>query len=163
MTLSDYIIREIKPKDNLPIAKIIRSVIIEMGMPKKGTAYEDTSLEDMYHFYQRDKAIYYVIEYQNSILGGAGISQLQGFEGKTCELQKMYFLPEARHKGLGSKLIEKCLQKAREMGYEQCYLETMPYMKAAKALYKKNGFSEIDGPKGNTCHTACDVWMIKKL
>ena len=75
----------------------------------------------------------------------------------------MYFLPVGRGKGLGSQMVDRCLTKAKELGFEECYLETMPYMKAAQKLYKKNGFSEIDGPKGNTCHYSCDVWMIKKL
>jgi putative acetyltransferase len=75
----------------------------------------------------------------------------------------MYFLPEARGKGLGAKMIEKCLTKAKSFGFEQCYLETMPYMKAAQKLYKKNGFSDIEGPIGNTGHYSCNVWMIKKL
>ena len=30
--------------------------------------------------------------------------------------------------------------KAKEFGFKQCYLETMPYMTAAQKLYKKNGF-----------------------
>ncbi len=75
----------------------------------------------------------------------------------------MYFLPEARGKGLGAQMIEKCLEKAKEFGFDQCYLETMPYMKAAKKLYQRNGFDFIDGPMGDTGHYSCNVWMIKKL
>ena len=163
MTSSDFIIREIQSKDNEQIAAVIRNVLVEMGAPKIGTAYEDKALDDLYAAYQKKKAVYFVIEYQNNIVGGGGIAQLDGFEGNTCELQKMYFLPIARGKGLGSKMIAKCLKKAREFGFSACYLETMPYMTAAKALYRKNGFKEINGPMGNTCHYSCDVWMIKKL
>ena len=163
MTNSDYIIREIEPRDNAQMKKIVQSVIVEMGAPKVGTAYEDKALEDLYTVYQKDKAIYFIVEYNGVVLGGGGIAALDNFEGNTCELQKMYFLPEARGKGLGAKMIEKCMKKAKEFGFEQCYLETLPYMTAAKKLYKKNGFSQIDGPMGNTCHYSCDVWMIRKL
>ena len=162
MTNSDYIIREIEPHDNAQMKKIVQSVIVEMGAPKVGTAYEDKALEDLYTVYQKDKAIYFIVEYNGVVLGGGGIAALDNFEGNTCELQKMYFLPEARGKGLGAKMIEKCMKKAKEFGFEQCYLETLPYMTAQK-LYKKNGFSQIDGPMGNTCHYSCDVWMIRKL
>ena len=75
----------------------------------------------------------------------------------------MYFLNDIRGKGLGSRIIEKCMIKAKEFGFEQCYLETMPYMIAAQKLYKKAGFIPIDAPLGNTCHYSCDVWMIRKL
>ena len=163
MTNSDYIIREIEPRDNAQMKKIVQSVIVEMGAPKVGTAYEDKALEDLYTVYQKDKAIYFIVEYNGVVLGGGGIAALDNFEGNTCELQKMYFLPEARGKGLGAKMIEKCMKKAKEFGFEQCYLETLPYMTAAQKLYKKNGFSQIDGPMGNTCHYSCDVWMIHKL
>lgn len=163
MIASDYIIREIEPRDNEQIAKVVRDVIVEMGAPKVGTAYEDKALENLHQVYQKEKAIYYVIEYENKVVGGGGIAQLDNFEGNTCELQKMYFLPETRGKGLGTALIAKCLDKAKIFGFEQCYLETLPYMKAAQKLYLKNGFSLIDGPMGNTCHYSCDVWMIKKL
>lgn len=163
MTSNGYIIREIKVEDNQAIAEVIRNVLIEMGVPKVGTAYEDQALDVMYETYNKDKATYFVLEHDNKIIGGGGISQLDNFEGNTCELQKMYFLPEARGKGLGARMIEKCLEKAKEFGFEQCYLETMPYMKAAKKLYKRNGFDFIDGPMGDTGHYSCNVWMIRKL
>ena len=75
----------------------------------------------------------------------------------------MYFSPITRGKGIGQKLISRCLEKAKEFGFENCYLETMPYMHAAKALYAKNGFENIDKPMGNTGHYSCNVWMLKKL
>ena len=163
MTNTEYIIREIAPRDNKPIKKIVQQVILEMGAPKDGTAYEDSALEDMHGTYQKNKAIYFVVEYQGKILGGGGIAQLDGFDKSTCELQKMYFLSDIRGKGLGYKIIEKCMNKAKEFGYDQCYLETMPYMTAAQRLYKKAGFKNINAPMGNTCHYSCDVWMIRKL
>lgn len=163
MIASDFIIREIKPSDNAQMAAVVREVILEMGAPKTGTAYEDKALENLYATYNKPRTIYYVLEYQNKIVGGAGIAQLDNFDGNVCELQKMYFLNIARGKGLGSKMIDLCLNKAKEFNFEMVYLETMPYMKDAQKLYRKNGFENIDGPMGDTCHYSCDVWMIKKL
>lgn len=163
MIATEYIIREITPEDNEQMATVVRDVIVEMGAPKVGTAYADKALDNLYETYQKDKAIYYVIIHNNKVVGGGGIAALDNFEGNTCELQKMYFLTEIRGKGLGSKLINRCLEKAKEFGFDECYLETMPYMTAAQKLYKKNGFTQIDGPMGDTCHYSCDVWMIKKL
>ncbi|WP_438976686.1 GNAT family N-acetyltransferase [Polaribacter sp.] len=163
MTSKDFIIREIKPTDNKEVAKIIRSVILEMGAPKVGTAYEDKATDTMFETYQKEKSSYFVLEHNNIIVGGAGIAQLDNYDGNVCELQKMYFLPIARGKGLGSKLITICLEKAKELGFETCYLETLPYMKAAVKLYNKYGFKNLDKPMGNTCHYNCNVWMIKEI
>jgi putative acetyltransferase len=59
--------------------------------------------------------------------------------------------------------MQNCLQKAIEFGFESCYLETMPYMEDAQKLYRKVGFDYICSPLGNTGHTSCPVWMLKKL
>jgi putative acetyltransferase len=163
MTPSDFIIREIKPSDNPQIAKVIRDVLVEFGAPKVGTAYEDKATDEIFETYEKEKASYFVIEHENNIVGGVGFSSLDGSDGTICELQKMYFLPITRGKGLGSKLINHCLNTAKKQGFEKCYLETMPYMDAARALYKKNGFINLDAPMGNTGHYSCNVWMIKEL
>lgn len=55
------------------------------------------------------------------------------------------------------------MRLAKKFGYDQCYLETMPYMTSARKLYAKNGFKQIDKPMGNTSHYSCDVWMIRTL
>ncbi|MEE3998963.1 GNAT family N-acetyltransferase [Tenacibaculum sp. FZY0031] len=163
MTPSDFIIREIKPQDNAQMAKVIRDVLIELGAPKVGTAYEDKATDAMYEAYEKEKAEYFVVEYNGVVVGGAGFAQLDNFEGNMCELQKMYFLPIARGKGIGSKLINFCMNEAKKQGFKQCYLETLPYMKAATALYRKNGFIDLKSPLGNTGHYSCNVWMLKDL
>ena len=163
MVIEDFIIREIQPQDNPQIATVIRDVLIEFGVPKVGTAYEDKATDAMFENFKKSTSVYYVIEHKNKVVGGGGIAQLDNFEGTTCELQKMYFLPIARGKGLGSKLIYTCLQKAKSLGYTHCYLETMPYMEVARILYKKNGFTNLEKPMGNTGHYSCNVWMIKEL
>lgn len=163
MTNSDFKIRLIQPEDNQQLAKVVRSVILEMGAPKTGTAYEDKATDSMYKNYKKEKSAYFVLEYKNQVVGGGGIAQLDNFDGNVCELQKMYFLPIARGKGLGSKMITTCLEKAKEFGFEKCYLETMPYMTNAVQLYKKNGFTNLDGPMGDTNHYSCNVWMIKDI
>lgn len=161
--MSAPIIRPILKKDNTQITSVIRKVLLEHGVPKVGTAYADKALDDLYEAYQKPRAIYYVIEINNKIIGGGGISQLDNCEQNICELQKMYFLPEARGLGLGNKMIDFCLTKAKDFMFDKCYLETMTYMEAAQSLYKKNGFEYIDGPMGNTGHYSCPVHMLKKL
>ena len=104
-----------------------------------------------------------MVDDEKEIIGCAGIAPLANEEENVCELQKMYLLPKVRGRGLGDKLIAVCLQQAKEYGFESCYLETMPYMKAAQKLYQKHGFEYLDSPMGCTGHTSCPVYMYKKL
>ena len=156
-------IRQISKNDNLNLSKLIREVLIEIGVPKKGTAYSDPELNFMFEAYDNKRSIYYVVENNGKIYGGAGISHLNEADYNICELQKMYFLPLIRGKGIGDIMIEKCLSFALDNKFKYCYIETLPYMKAAQKLYLKKGFLYIEGPIGNTGHTSCNVWLIKKL
>lgn len=156
-------IREIRPEDNEQVKALVRNVLLEMGVPKVGTAYEDKALEDMAGTYSGDREAYFVVEEGSRIIGGAGIAPLIGLEEEVCELQKMYFLPEARGRGIGMKMITKCLDFARDKNFDKCYIETMPYMENARRLYDKNGFKVIQKPMGNTGHYNCTVFMMKHL
>ncbi|MEX0274687.1 MAG: GNAT family N-acetyltransferase [Flavobacteriaceae bacterium] len=161
--MEQAVIREIQAFDNPNLAQVIRKVLEDLGVPKVGTAYADSALDAMFETYDRPRAHYWVVEQNGKLIGGAGIAPLDNYQGNVCELQKMYFLKMARGRGLGTSMIRTCLQKAKEYGYEKCYLETMPYMEDAQRLYLKNGFEYIDGPMGDTGHYSCPVWMLKKL
>lgn len=156
-------IRPIEPQDNPSVEFFIKSVFDELDLPKTGTAYEDVSLKTMFENYNQENAAYFVLEKDGKIIGGAGIAALENASNDICELQKMYFLPEARGLGLGSKLMEICLKKAQTFGYKTCYLETLHEMKVAQKLYLKSGFEFINEPLGITGHTSCPVWMLKNL
>ena len=157
------LIRPINESDNKHISVILREVLIEMDIPRIGSAYEDPEINNMYESYQSNRSIYFVVEENNKILGGAGINQLKNGDVNICELQKMYFHKSIRGRGIGDKMIELCLNFAVESNYKKCYIETMPNMVDAQKLYIKKGFEYIDNPLGNTGHTACPIWMLKNL
>ena len=156
-------IREVIKPDNPHLAIIIRGVLKEMKVPTKGTAYADKELDNMYQAYSVPRSKYFVVEFGDQILGGAGIMQLNKEAENICELQKMYLHPKARGKGVGSNLLKLCLSFARENNFSLCYLETMPYMLDAQELYRKNDFVYINKPMGDTGHYSCSVWMTKEL
>ncbi len=156
-------IRKIEQKDNAEMASIIRQVLPECGAPTEGTAYADPELDRMYETYEKPGCTYWVIDDGERIWGGGGIAPLQGGPQGVCELQKMYFKSELRGCGQGKALLQRALEAAREMGYHRCYLETMPYMERAIGLYSQFGFRDLEGPYGDTGHTACQVWMEREL
>ena len=146
MATDQWKIRLVRQSDNHVLAQMLREVLIEMNVPKEGTAFADPKLDAIYDAYSVEKANYWVVCLSYHIKGGAGIAPLHDGPSGYCELQKMYFLPDARVKGLGNQMIQKCMTKAKSYGYTDCYLETMPNMIDAQKLYKKWGFSYIDHP-----------------
>ena len=161
--MENWIIRKIEKKDNREVAQLIRAVFDEMNIPKVGTAYADPYLDLMFEEYSKSKSVYFVVEHNGKIIGSAGVAPLESESETICELQKMYFLPEARGKGFGSQMMYNCLQSAKDFGFQKCYLETMPFMHDAQKLYKKVGFEYINAPMGSTGHVSCPIWMLKDL
>lgn len=155
-------IREIIKSDNIAISLIIKSVLTELNANIKGTAFYDKETNAMFEAYQTENSIYFTALLNNEVIGGCGINKLQGSKNNICELQKMYISPKARGLKIGKQLLEKCLIFASKH-YDECYLETFPQMKSAIHLYQKNGFIKLNYPLGNTSHTACNVWMSKKI
>jgi putative acetyltransferase len=157
------IFRKLKANDNAEIAAVIRKVFIDNNLPKTGTAFADQHLDSLFEIYSKPKSVYYVLEEDGKIIGGCGVAPLDNCTENICELQKMYFLPQARGIGMGSKMMNLCLQEATAFGFDSCYLETLPVMIEAQKLYIKVGFKYLDFPLGNTGHPTCPVWMLKTL
>ncbi len=156
-------IRPITSADDAAMAAIIREVMTSFGASGEGFAIHDAEVDAMSANYRREGHAYYVVEDDARVLGGAGIAPLTGTDDGTCELRKMYFLPEARGRGAGRALLERCLEAARAMGYRRCYLETLTGMDAAQALYRKIGFQPIPCSRGATGHHGCDRFYQRDL
>lgn len=157
------ILREITKEDNPLIAAIIRSVMISFNADPATTILGDPVVDRMFESYQTERAAYYVAMVNDEIVGGCGIKALDGGPGEVAELQRMFLKPEVRGRGIAGELMERCLQRAAEFGYQQVYLETLGEMLPARSLYRKYGFKEIDQPMGNTGHGGCDIRMLKEL
>jgi len=159
----DIQIRTIQLSDNIEIAAIIRNSLAEFGANLPGTVYFDSSTDTLFQVFQVPGSIYYVVLIENTLSGGGGIFPSEGLAADTCELVKMYLLPEARGRGIGKMLIKKCLEFAKEAGYKKVYIETLPPLIQAIRVYEKFNFTYLPAPLGNTGHFGCDVWMIKEL
>lgn len=162
-SLSEITIRPIQPSDNPDLALIVRNTLAEFGAANPGTVYFDSTTDSLFELFQVPKAAYFVAEANGKVLGGGGINPTEGLPENTCELVKMYLLPEARGIGLGRTLIEKCLETAKENGFQQVYLETLDELHLALKIYAKFGFEYLCSPMGNTRHFGCGLWMLKKL
>lgn len=158
-----YSIRNITPRDDPSMARIIRTVMPEFDAGGPGFAIHDPEVDAMHAAYDKPRSIYFVVEHRGDVMGGAGIGPLAGAEDTICELRKMYFLPALRGLGAGRALIRRCLEAARERGYSQCYIETLRGMDSARALYLKSGFEPIPERMGRTGHFGCNLFFIRDL
>jgi putative acetyltransferase len=156
-------LRTIQPTDNKQLASIIRTVFEEHDAAKPGTVYYDPTTDDLYSLFQTPRSIYWVAEIDGQMAGGAGIFPTPGLPGNCCEFVKFYLASSARGKGIGRKLMEQCINSAKELGYTQVYIESIPEFKAAITLYEKMGFQSLNAPLGNSGHFGCDIWMLKSL
>jgi putative acetyltransferase len=156
-------IRPIIPSDDPKLASVIRNTLAEFGANHPGTVYYDASTDALYSLFRKERSAYFVAEQNGEVVGGGGIYPTDGLPDDTCELVKMYLLPQGRGTGLGRTLIEKSLSFANDAGYKKIYLETMPELKQALKVYAKFGFEYLEGPMGNSGHTGCSLWMLKNL
>ena len=157
-------VRPITLADNPHIADVIRTVSAEFGLTAdKGYTVADPNLDHLYELYSETNSAYWVVELNGKIVGGGGMAPLQGGDPDICELQKMYFLPEARGQGTAYGLASQAIAHARTLGFKRCYLETTASLTRAIRLYEQLGFEHIDGPMGSTGHVDCEVTMLKTL
>lgn len=157
-------IRPIEPTDNMAMAQIIRTALTEFGANKPGTVFYDDTTDHLFELFQSTPlSVYFVAEKENILVGGAGIFPTDGLPSNTCELVKMYLSKSARGMGLGRYMIDQCILTAKQKGFGQMYLETMPELKKAVSVYEKFGFHYLAGPMGNSGHNGCDIWMLKEL
>ena len=156
-------LRTIQKEDNVQLAQIIRDTLTEFKANKPGTVYYDETTDQLFELFQKPGSIYFVALMDDELVGGGGIYPSDGLPNGTCELVKMYLLPEARGIGLGKRIIEECLAFAKENGNTQVYIESMPELENALKVYEKFGFKYISAPLGNTGHHGCEKWMLRSL
>lgn len=160
---ANHTIRLIQRRDNAQVARLIREVMVEFKAVGEGYSIVDSEVDDMYGSYRDKRSCYYVITLDNKVVGCGGIAPLKGGDKFTCELRKMFFLPQTRGIGLGRRLLLLLINESRNRGYKACYLETLKRMSRANALYLQSGFQPLEEPLGKTGHCACDCWYLLKL
>jgi putative acetyltransferase len=157
-------IRNIKPEDNVELARIIRESLVEFDVPKVGTVYSDADTDRLYQlFVEAPNSCYFVAEEDGVLIGGCGIYPTPGLPTGYAELVKLYLTAAIRGKGIGKMLMDKCYEAAIELGYTHLYLESFPQLAKAVSIYEKAGFKSLDGALGNSGHFACTIWMVKEL
>lgn len=82
-----------------------------------------------------------VVCYEDDVALGCGA--FKEYESNTAEIKRMFVLPEARGKGIASKIIVELENWAKELNYTSTQLETSQKLESAIALYRKFGYIDI--------------------
>ena len=157
------LIRKIEEQDNADIATVIRSCFADFNAPTKGTVFEDPTTDDLYSVFRKEKSVLYIAEENGEIVGSCGIYPTENLPEDTAEMVKFYLTKNSRGKGTGRALMETALEAARQMGYRKIYIESLPEFTKALSMYEKQGFKLLEKPLGNSCHTGCNIWMLKDI
>jgi putative acetyltransferase len=126
------IIREYKKEDEEQVKKVIYGALCEI--------YGQTKIdwEDFSKY-----AAFYVAEENGEIIGTAALKEI---DNQLIKLKRMYILPSLQRKGVGAKLLKKCINFSKKGGFKKMILTTYPEMKGAVIFYEKNGFQIVENP-----------------
>lgn len=108
-----------------------------------------------------DRGGYIFVAELNGVPVGTFAMMKSPAEGYDFEMVKFAVSPKAQGHGIGGRLVERCLAKAREVGARRLYLEGNRRCGPANHLYAKYGFREI--PITTTEYARCDIKMALEL
>jgi GNAT superfamily N-acetyltransferase len=100
----------------------------------------------------------FVVLYEGETpVAGGGV---RPWDEGTCEIKRMYVLPEARSRGLARRLLGELEQAGRDLGYRRVRLDTGRLQPHALALYAATGYRDIPDYNNNPY---ASYWGEKEL
>lgn len=148
-------LRPVTSADGPGIQALVASVLA--GFDLAMDAQTDADIVDPAASYTQAGGWFEVIEDQGRIVGSVGVYRL---DDTTCELRKMYLLPEFQGLGVGRLLLEAALEAARHLGFAEMVLETNAKLESARRMYGRYGFVAYPGEH---LSPRCDLAMRKAL
>jgi GNAT superfamily N-acetyltransferase len=88
------------------------------------------------------------------------IGGVKRLDERTCEIKKMFIVPERRGQGIARALLRALEAEGRRLGYETARLDTGPKQMNARGLYESEGYIEIEDFNGNP---VASFWGEKPL
>ena len=154
MNVRDYTPQDAKAFHDLNMAWVSKYFTVE--------AEDRAQLEDPQTYILDKGGAILIAEYEGEAVGTVGLVPGHG-EG-VLELIKMSARSDIQGKGIGRALMDAAVEKSREMGAQQIWLETNTSLEAALALYRKSGFRELTGDElPPTPYDRCNCQMLMDL
>jgi GNAT superfamily N-acetyltransferase len=107
--------------------------------------------------------IFLVARWGRHLAGGVGLRSIADPALRFAEVKRLWVRPDLRRGGIGQALMQAVESHASAIGVATLYLETGPAQPEALALYRANGWTQIDRyPEGVFCHPQAH-WFKKDL
>lgn len=161
MTSDDVLIEPLTPATE-PFAKdLIQRNLQDYEEAGSVLASTFRRLRDLNSTYKAEGATFFVLRdmtENGTIIGAAGIGSLHGLppsEG-LGEVRDLVLEKDYRGRGLGARLLKRCVEEAKALGYKRLYLETTPQMETAQKLFLRFGFRPVTQAQTDLRNTAND-------
>ena len=134
-------LRSATNQDRQAIEALVFGVLAEYGL-KPDPGGTDSDLQDIERSYLASGGLFDVLtDGAGEVVGSVGLFPLSD---SVCELRKMYLAAAVRGQGLGRRLLDHALRRARELGFARVVLETASVLREAVALYERYGFRRYE-------------------
>ena len=138
-----FVLREPRPGD---LGWIIhRQTVLyaeEYGWNNEYEALIARILADFVNSFDPDHEAAWIAELDGRIVGSVFL--VRGDQPEVGKLRLLYVEPETRGSGIGSMLVETCIERARAVGYERLVLWTNSVLTSARRIYERAGFTLIE-------------------
>jgi ribosomal protein S18 acetylase RimI-like enzyme len=156
-TRDAYVIRPVEPRDRDAVTRELSAYLAQIGEELDRDGLD----RDIAHWeleYAGASGVLLVVQSPaGEIVGTAGVRSLEPGVG---EIKRMWIRPHFQGLGLGRRLMNRCLEHARALGFRIIRLDTEKKMAAALHLYRSCGFREISDYNGNP---RAEIWMELEL
>lgn len=145
-----------RPEHATAFAELNRAWLDDFGI------YEEADGKHLYS--PRDSILsnggeIHIAEEQGRVVGTVALVRVSSRE---FELAKLAVSPETRGTGLGRRLAELAVRRARELGADRVVLSSSSKLSAALKLYESLGFQYLVPPTDSPYSTA-DIYMSLEL
>eukprot|EP00456_Euglypha_rotunda_P081545 TRINITY_DN7968_c0_g1_i6.p1 TRINITY_DN7968_c0_g1~~TRINITY_DN7968_c0_g1_i6.p1 ORF type:complete len:226 (-),score=46.29 TRINITY_DN7968_c0_g1_i6:618-1295(-) len=136
-------LRGLKPGD---LGRIVgRQTVLyaqEYGWNQDYEALAARIVADFHQSFDPAREDAWIAEMDDQMVGS--IFLIKGEKPTVAKLRLLYVEPDARGAGVGKTLVEACIRRARDLGYERLDLWTNSVLVAARSIYQKAGFELMD-------------------
>ena len=114
-------------------------ILLDEDLDRRVGAVIDRSKYTCYNLTDKIKEAIVVYLDGKPVGGGA----IRSYDEATMELKRIFVRPEAQGHGIGTSLVSKLIEWAKELGYTKIVLETGELLAESVHVYSKLGFERI--------------------
>ncbi|MCR5080055.1 MAG: GNAT family N-acetyltransferase [Treponema sp.] len=113
--------------------------LLDQDLERRVGAVIDRSKYTQYNLTDKIKEAILVYLDRKPVGGGA----IRPYDEITMELKRVFVRPQAQGHGIGTVLVSKLIEWAKELGYKKMVLETGALLAESVHVYSKLGFERI--------------------